>query len=271
MWDTLTHKWLRVPYALHIHTDQRVKNPKATVLFIHGIGNSGAAWEQVVRRLPNDVRVISVDLLGFGNSKRPSWAKYSVKTQARSVLATLFKLRIAHPIIIVGHSLGALVAVEIAKRYPLLVRSLVLCSPPFYKIDEDKRRLIPRSDNALREMYRLVSKHPDQFLRISALAIKFGLVNKAFNLTSDNVSTYMGALESSIINQTSLEDTKKLKHPTHIIYGQLDPVVVAKNLKYLKKANPHVQLTSILASHEITSKVFIDTTIRAIQSELDRR
>lgn len=269
--DTLLHRLLKVPYTLHIHTDQRVKNPKATVLFIHGIGNSGAAWKEVTRKLPDDIRIISIDLLGFGESKRPSWAVYSVKTQARSVLATLLKLRITHPIIIVGHSLGALVAVEIAKRYPLLVHSLILCSPPFYKIDEEKRQLVPRSDDMLREMYKLAYKHPDQFLKISMIAARLGLVNKAFNLTTDNVSIYMNALESSIINQTSLEDATKLRLPTHIIYGRLDPVVVAKNLKFLESSNAHVTLSSVVASHEIKSPVFIRTTIQAITAALERK
>lgn len=271
MWDTITHKWLRVPYTLYIHTDQRVKNPKATVLFIHGIGNSGAAWEEVVKKLPNDIRIISIDLLGFGSSKRPAWAVYSVKTQARSVLATLFKLRITHPIIIVGHSLGALVSVEIAKRYPLLVRSLILCSPPFYRIDESKRRLIPRSDSALRRLFKLAYKHPEQFLQISTLAAKFGLINKTFNLTHENISTYMGALESSIINQTSFEDAMNIKQPTHIIYGQLDPVVVGKNLKVLKNSNPHITQSTIIASHEIKGRVFIDATVDAIESALQKK
>ncbi|MDN5274501.1 MAG: lipase 1-like protein [Candidatus Saccharibacteria bacterium] len=269
--DTLVHRWFKVPYALHIHTDQHGKNSKATVLFIHGIGNSGAAWKEVTHRLPDHIRVISIDLLGFGDSKRPPWAVYSVKTQARSVLATLFKLRITHPIIIVGHSLGALVAVEIAKRYPLLVRSLILCSPPFYQIDEEKRRLIPRSDNALREIYMLAHKHPEQFLRISTLAARLGLVNKAFNLTTDNVSTYMNALESSIINQTSLKDAMKLALPIQIINGRLDPVVVGKNLRNLKKANANVSLASILASHEIKGPIYINAVISAVLSSLEKR
>lgn len=269
MWDTVAHKWLRVPYSLNVHTDQHGKNPKATVLFIHGIGDSGAAWEEVVAKLPNDIRIVSIDLLGFGNSKRPAWAVYSVKTQARSVLATVFKLRITHPIIIVGHSLGALVAVEIAKRYPLLVRSLILCSPPFYKPDEVKRRLIPQSDTALRRLFTLVYRHPDQFLQIATLATKFGLVNKSFSLTSENITTYMSALESSIINQTSFKDALKLKHPAHIIYGQLDPVVVAKNLRFLEANNPRIAVSSVLASHDIKGTPFVRAVTRSITAVLE--
>ena len=65
-------------------------------------------------------------MLGFGQSPRPQWAVYDAKTQARSVIATLLKLRFSTPLTIVGHSLGALVAIEMALRYPLLVKKLFL-------------------------------------------------------------------------------------------------------------------------------------------------
>ena len=267
MWDVITHKWLQVPYALHVHTDNHIENPRATVLFIHGIGNSGAAWQDTMKGLPGDVRLITIDLLGFGRSKQPPWAVYSAKTQARSVLATFLKLRVRGRVIIVGHSLGALVAVEIAKRYPLLVRSLILCSPPFYKVDPKKRNLLPRSDDILKEMYRIASRYPDQIVRLSTVAVKLGLVNDSFNLTRDNAPTYMNALESTIINQTSLQDALKLTVPTRIIHGQLDPVVVGKNLRYLVKENRHITLTNVLAGHEVKG-LFVKATTKAINEAI---
>lgn len=265
--ETLLHRWLAIPYTLHAQVRSASFSKKApTVLFIHGIGNSGAVWKEVVDQLPPDLRIITIDLLGFGSSQRPPWAVYSAKTQARSVMATLVKLRITRPVIIVGHSLGALVAVEMAKRYPLLVRSLILCSPPFYKVDVAKRQLLPRSDTTLREIYMLLRKHPEQAVKIFALALRLGLINKTFNLTIENAPIYMNALESSIINQTSLNDAVKLSKPVYILYGRLDPVVVVKNLKFLKQANEHVVLSSVLAGHEVKGRAFISAVIRAVKT-----
>jgi pimeloyl-ACP methyl ester carboxylesterase len=261
----VAHRWLHIPYALHVHTNQKVRNPRATVLFIHGIGNSGAAWDDVVSQLPNDLHIVSIDLLGFGSSPQPAWAIYDAKTQARSVLATFFKLRLAGPVIVVGHSLGALVAVEIARRYPLLVKSLVLFSPPFYRLDIAAKGLLPSTDKMRREIYELVKKRPDQLIRITALALKLGLLNKTFSLTEESAPIYMNAFEASILNQTSLEDAAKLPYaPVHILYGRFDPVVIPANLRYLAKKNPRVRLTPVLASHEIIGP-FINEAVKAVE------
>lgn len=267
MWDLIVHKWLHVPYTLHVTVDHKVKRPRATVVFIHGIGHSGHVWEEVVAKLPSDIRVISVDLLGFGKSPKPHWPIYSVRLQARTFIATVLRMRINGPIILVGHSLGALVSVEIARRYPLLVRSLVLCSPPFYKQDLIARKLLPHGDTVLKDIYKAIHKHPEQFIKISMLAVKYGLVNKKFSVSDDDIHSYMGALEASIINQTSLRDAIKLKKRMRIIHGRLDPVVIGKNLKTLVKKNPKASLNVILAGHEVTG-LYIPAVVRAIEEAI---
>lgn len=266
MFDTVTHRWLKIPYALNVRSLRKPKKPQATVLFIHGIGNTGSAWDEVIDRLPNDVRIISIDLLGFGDSPSPSWALYNAQTQARSVLATYLKLRIVTPVVIVGHSLGSLVAIEIAKRYPLLVKSMVLCSPPLYS-SVKKSPLLPSSDALLRQLYRSATNRPDDFLKLAAIAMKYELINKSFNVTPANVASYMAALQSMIINQTSLEDAKGLNTPTTIIRGTLDPFVVAANLKKLAKANKNIHLKSVIAGHEIKGR-FVRSVVTTIEEHL---
>ena len=38
MFDRLIHRWLRVPYKLYVHDFQTPKQPRATVVLIHGTG-----------------------------------------------------------------------------------------------------------------------------------------------------------------------------------------------------------------------------------------
>ncbi len=246
--STFIHRHLRIPYTLHTHEFQSPKKPKATLVLIHGIGNTLHSWDDVVTGLPKDVRVIGVDLLGFGTSPRPAWAVYDAKTQARSVGVTLLKLGLVQRPIVVGHSLGALVAVEIAKRYPLLPSRLVLCSPPFYKPKADKGIT---ADDMLRELYKVAKKHPDQLWHLSPLAVRLGLANKALNITQDNVVSYMAALESSIINQTSLRDVARVRLPVDIFYGMFDPVVVKKHITQLAKARQNVTAVRLPVGHEV--------------------
>jgi len=269
MLDKTIHKWLRIPYTLHVRIQKKPKKSRATVLFIHGIGNSGDAWSDVIAKLPKDIRVVTIDLLGFGKSPSPHWAIYSAKTQANSVLATYLKLRLTGPVIIVGHSLGSLVAIEVAKRYPLLVSSLILCSPPFYRSDDTAGRLLS-SDTILKNLYRSVQKYPEQFVKLSAIAMKYGLVNRAFSVTEDNVESYMAALEAAIINQTSFNDALKLRVPTQIIRGSLDPAVIGRHLKDLAKANSKITLRTIAAGHEVKG-LFVPAVVRAVTGTLRQK
>lgn len=246
----LIHRYLRIPYTLNAYEFRSPKKPKATYIFIHGIGNTLHSWDEVVASMPKDVRIIGVDLLGFGASPRPDWAIYNARTQARSVAATLFGLRLTQRPIIVGHSLGALVAVEVARRYPLLPRRLVLCSPPFYKPYQGEKR-IPSADDMLRKIYTIAKRHPEQLEYFSPLAVKLGLANKALNITSDNVASYLAALESSIINQTALQDVAKLKHPIDIFYGRFDPVVIRRHIVNLNKQYENITAIGLNAGHEV--------------------
>lgn len=249
--DIILHKYLKAPYTLNTYEFQSPKKPKATFVFIHGIGNTLHSWDDVVAGMPKDVRIIGIDLLGFGDSPKPEWAMYNAKTQARSIGITLLGLRMAQQPIVVGHSLGSLVAVEVAKRYTLLVRSLVLCSPPFYKPEVSTTGLKKTTDDMLRELYRTAKKHPDQLEKLSPLAVKLGLANKSLNVTQDNVASYFAALESSIINQTSLQDIAKVRIPIDIFYGVFDPVVINKHIVSLAAEHENITAKRLMAGHEV--------------------
>ncbi len=264
MFDTFLHSWLHVPYTLKVRYIQRPRKPRATLLFMHGLGNTADAWSSVIDNLSGDVRIVTIDMLGFGQSPSPRWAMYDATTQARSVRATLLKLRIMGPVIVVGHSLGALVGIEMATRYPRLVDRMILCSPPLYI---DKKGRLPHSDSLLRQLYASAEQHPDRFLRLAAFAMRYNLVNKSFNVSHENIATYMSTLRSMIINQTSLEDAYKLDIPTIMLRGTLDPFVVGKNLNALQKKNPHVTVKSVIAGHEVRGN-FVRAVVKTINQEL---
>lgn len=249
--STFVHRYLRVPYSLNVEVFQAPKKAKATYVFIHGIGNTLHSWDEVVAKAPKDVQLIGIDLLGFGKSPKPSWAIYNAKTQARSVGVTLLGLKLTRRPMLVGHSLGALVSVEIAKRYPLFIKALLLCSPPIYQPEVDSNKRIKTADDMLRQAYRVARKYPEQLEKISPMAVKLGLANRALNITQDNVESYFAALEASIINQTSLHDISRVKQPITIFYGAFDPVVVGKNISQLGKTQENITTKRLLTGHEI--------------------
>ena len=81
-------------------------------------------------RLASRYRVIVIDRPGFGHSSRPR-RLWTAEVQAELFQKALTQLGVKH-VTVVGHSWGTFVAVALALKFPLLVRSLVLMSGYYY-------------------------------------------------------------------------------------------------------------------------------------------
>ncbi len=255
--DLILHKWLKVPHPLHVGVDKGPKRPKVTIVFVHGLANSHAMWGEMIDRINTDeTRVISVDLLGFGASPKPTWQTYSAKIHARSLRLTLQTLRVRSPVLMVGHSLGSLVSIEYATLYPKAVQSLLLCSPPFYKptkLAAQKRMgLITQPDDAYHILYRNSRYRVEIAKTLADMVKRAGLMSKYFVVDDATLPAIVSSLEMSIENQTALIDAKKLTIPTRIIYGQFDPFIIKSHMRELAKANLMISTKAILAEHEIS-------------------
>jgi pimeloyl-ACP methyl ester carboxylesterase len=99
------------------------------VVLIHGFASSMHWWTPVASRLAKRFHVIRIDLLGHGGSEKPRHG-YSMTNQARLAALVLHSVG-AHDAIVVGHSLGGVVATALAERDPRLVKAVgVVDSPP---------------------------------------------------------------------------------------------------------------------------------------------
>jgi pimeloyl-ACP methyl ester carboxylesterase len=106
-----------------------------TLVLLHGLGASGAVWQGVGRLLNPALRLLAPDLRGHGESDKPS-AGYLPRDYVGDVAAWLGH-EPARPVALLGHSLGAVVAAQLASERPELIRKLVLVDPPF---DPDRPR-----------------------------------------------------------------------------------------------------------------------------------
>ncbi len=269
MFDRLIHKYFRLPYLLSVDVT-KVKKSSGTVVFLHGIGSRKGVWKPVIDKLGDDFNIVTIDLLGFGASPKPKWNVYNVLYQSRSVMATYLKLGIRGKVVFVGHSLGSLVAIDIAKRYPAFVHSLILCSPPIFNNSTTNMATKTYQDRVLKNIYKIIKKRPTQFAKVIGPAVKLKLVNKVFDVNVKNIDVNFKTLETTIINQTSFEDASKLKVPMNIIHGAFDPLVVLGNLKDLKNKNSNIKLESVAAGHEVLGvmeKVLVSRIKSAVGSK----
>lgn len=99
-----------------------------TLVFLAGLGGTTRYWSPRIARLADKYRIVLVDLLGFGDSPKP-WIRYSVERHVDALHDTLAPLG---PITLIGHSLGALLTLAYAARYPQQVNGMVLMSLPYF-------------------------------------------------------------------------------------------------------------------------------------------
>ena len=123
----------------------------ASVLLVHGAGASSAIWMMTMARLARATHVVAIDLPGHGPSPRPQGsdgvAALSLAAYRDAVGALAATLCLG-PSVLVGHSMGALVALEAALTWPDEVRGLVLCAgAPRLPVHQDLLALI-RADHA---------------------------------------------------------------------------------------------------------------------------
>ncbi len=98
------------------------------ILFIHGFGSSLAQWQENLLPLSQTHPVYALDLVGFGASEKADTA-YKAELWADQVY-DFWRTFIREPIALVGHSLGALVALTAAVAYPEMVKNLALLTLP---------------------------------------------------------------------------------------------------------------------------------------------
>src|SRR5262245_7544976 len=105
-------------------TDEKGSGPP--LLFLHALGASGRYWQGGLGALPDRNRCLMPDLLGFGRSPKPD-IDYTVDDHLAALREMLSRLGVVdRPLVILGHSLGAILAAEYAARYPNDVAGLIL-------------------------------------------------------------------------------------------------------------------------------------------------
>lgn len=115
--------------AVRQHYYEAGHGPQPIVL-VHGFMASGRIWQPVWERLPADrYRVIAVDNRGAGQTDAPADERaYGVKPFADDLFELVSGLGLTD-IVLVGHSMGGLTAMQFAVDHPGLVRALVLVDP----------------------------------------------------------------------------------------------------------------------------------------------
>jgi pimeloyl-ACP methyl ester carboxylesterase len=208
-------------------------NGKAVVL-LHGKNFNGYYWKNVIPFLVNEgYRVVVPDQVGWGRSDKPG-IHYSFHLLASNTMLLLDTLNI-EKIILVGHSMGGMLASRIAMMYPSRIQKLVLENPIGL---EDYKRFIPyRSTEQLtatekKATYDSYKKYQQSYYPQWKPEYEQYVQAQAEVLSDHNFSEIakVNAITYQMIyEQPVCYEWDRIKSPTLLIIGQADRTVVGRD------------------------------------------
>jgi pimeloyl-ACP methyl ester carboxylesterase len=108
---------------------RRICSEGPPLVLLHGLTDSGACWNRVAAHLTPEYEIVALDLRAHGLSDAPANG-YAAGDHARDVIGIIEILGF-ESVTLIGHSLGADTAAQVALLRPELVRRLVLEDPPW--------------------------------------------------------------------------------------------------------------------------------------------
>ncbi|MBA3341348.1 MAG: alpha/beta hydrolase [Gemmatimonadaceae bacterium] len=238
------------PGAMHV---ERFGHGGTAVILIHGFGTSSFLWRNVAPAITNAGHTgYAVDLLGHGESDRPSEADFGIAAQADYLDAAMTALRVARGII-VGVDIGGDVALRLAAKRPERVEKLVLINTPAF--DE-----LPGKD--ITQMQRSTAKFAFRTTRgiLGAAPLIEGVLKGSVadpdshmpvKLIARYLAPFVGkdgvnhllSLASSISADDMDEvDLKSIHVPTLVLWGEQDGWVDSRVAEKLTNALPDGRL-----------------------------
>lgn len=184
------------------------------VVILHGWGQYQGLWQPVVSRLAEVTNVTAIDFPGFGEEPLQStaWGVPEYADWAATRIAAL-----GDDIVLVGHSFGGRVALELAARQPSWLHGLVLMGAP----------CVYRPSFALQMKKKLF--HLGR--RAVPAAVRDRLINTDLR---DAEAAGLGEIFRRVVSYDQTELLRKVQVPTMLLWGERDhtaPLSIAREIR----------------------------------------
>ena len=183
-------------------------------------------WDKYVSALSKNHRVITIDLLGHGETECLGYV-HTMEDQADMIFAVLISLRI-RKIVLVGHSMGGYVALAFAELYPDNVKGLFLLNSTS-RADSDERKI--NRDRAIKA----VKQNHTNFVRISISNLfsennREVLTKEIEKVKLQALKTPLQGIVASLEGMKIRKDREVLLHfapyPIQLVLGKKDGVLI---------------------------------------------
>ncbi|MDZ4044222.1 MAG: alpha/beta hydrolase [Rhodoglobus sp.] len=261
-WGALTSVFRRAsPPLLHVAGDV---GEGPVVVLVHGIASSAATFQRVIPQLEGRYRCISLDLLGFGESPAPEGATYTIEEHVASIRATIASLKLRAPVILVGHSLGSLLAARYAAQNPEKVSRLLLVSPPVYLSPSEIGDPLAKAQVGLYlRAYEFLRTNKDFTMATASTISRMFKLGTALEVTERNWNAFILSLQNCIESQTTVSDIAAVRVPIDVVYGALDQFVAPGTMRIIEQMR-HVTMHRVEVNDHLVRARLAKEIVRVI-------
>ncbi|GAA3949442.1 alpha/beta hydrolase [Allohahella marinimesophila] len=109
----------------------RISGSGAPALFLHGVPDTSALWEDVIVGVEDRFHCFAPDLPGFGESELPEGFSFDLRAYGQHINRLVEACGIETPLTLVLHDWGAIFGLSFAAQFPDKVAAIVGASFPF--------------------------------------------------------------------------------------------------------------------------------------------
>lgn len=220
------------------------------VLLIHGIASTAATFTHLTPLLAANHRVISIELLGFGES--PDGTTYSIEEHVDWLERTIRSLKLK-TFTVIGHSLGGLLMARYARRNPNRVERLIMVNPPIFLDPEDIGDRTERlAANAYLRSYQFLRANKDFTLRNFKVVARLLPIKGALVVAEHDWDPFKRTMRHCIEEQTTVSDVGSIDTPIDIVYCSTDYLVLNRALRLIGRFR-HVTLHRLRGGDHLIS------------------
>lgn len=118
-----------------------------TLVFIHGVGMNADVWQSQLEYFGDSYQVIAYDFLGHGESPMPD-DKPTLDDYVEQLNRLVDHINVSS-FSLVGHSMGALLSVAFALKYPDKIQSLIPINIVFNRTQMEQNRVLQRAEQVI--------------------------------------------------------------------------------------------------------------------------
>jgi pimeloyl-ACP methyl ester carboxylesterase len=237
------------------------------VLFLHGWLGSWRYWFPTMERVSEHFRTYSFDFLGFGDSRRQTGAE-SIQAYSNQVIRFLDELGIDR-VILVGHSMGGMVALKTAINHPKRIARVATVGAPI--VGSSLSWLLKLTDQPmLADAFARIPAFR-QFMFRQFLGVKDDpAIGEILDDSIKSSSTTMRRAVGSMMRTDLRPELNRLVVPTLIVHGGRDNIV-APNQADLFDQVPVSEVVVMPESHHFPfleeADLFNDVLLRFLKQE----